>query len=160
MKRIRIAKEADIDDIVELRVAMQIEDWTFTLNQDFSVYSELFYEITKNHVKEHLNQSLFFALMYLEGKPIAMCGLEELGELPQITACTGDNGRHGCIVSVYTKPAYRGKGYQQEVIGCLLDFAKRARFHEITLTTNTPDAMHIYEKFGFRKVSDKYYLEV
>ena len=58
MKKIRIAREADIDDIVELRVAMQIEDWTYTSNQDFSVYSEPFYEITKNHVKEHLNRCI------------------------------------------------------------------------------------------------------
>ena len=160
MKTIIIAKDENIDDIVRLRVKMQIEDWKFTLNKDFSIYSDQFYEITKNYIKEHLNKSLYFALMYLMGKPIAMCGIEELAELPQITVCTENNGRHGCVVSVYTKPEYRCKGYQQETIRYLLDFAKKKCFNDITLTTNTPDAAHIYEKVGFKKISSKYFLGI
>ncbi len=58
MKTIIIANDENIDDIVRLRVKMQIEDWKFTLNKDFSVYSDQFYEITKNYIKEHLNKSL------------------------------------------------------------------------------------------------------
>ena len=160
MRQIIIANDENIDDIVKLRVEMQVEDWGHTLNQDFSMYSDQFYEITKKHLEEHLNKSLYFAVMYSDGDLIAMCGIEALGELPQITVCTEHNGRHGCIVSVYTKPEYRGKGYQQEVIKYLLDFAKEADFNDITLTTNAPDAEHIYEKVGFRKISSKYYLGV
>lgn len=160
MKQIIIANDENINDVVELRVEMQIEDWGKTLNKDFSIYSNQFYEITKNHIKKRLNKSLYFALMYLNEKPIAMCAIEELSELPQITVCTENNGRHCCVVSVYTKPEYRGKGYQQEVIKYLLDFAKKEHFNDITLTTNTPDAAHIYEKFGFKKISNKYFLEI
>ena len=160
MKRIVIANDENIEDIVRLRVKMQIEDWNFTLNKDFSIYSEQFYKITKNHIKEYLNKSLYFALMYLNGEPIAMCGLEELAELPQITVCTESNGRHGCIVSVYTNPEYRCKGYQQETIRYLLNFAKKECFNDITLTTNAPDAVHIYEKVGFKKISGKYFLKI
>lgn len=98
--------------------------------------------------------------MYIDGEPVTVCGIEELSELPQITVCTEDNGRHGCIVSVYTKPEYRGKGYQQETIKLLLDYAKKEGFNDITLTTNTPDAAHIYEKLGFKKISSKYFLNI
>ena len=77
--------------------------------------------------------------MYMDDKPVSMAALEELSELPQITVCNDKNGRHCCLVSVYTKPDYRGKDYQQKVI-------------------NTPDAIHIYEKFGFKKISSKYFL--
>lgn len=160
MKRIVIANNENIDDIVGLRVEMQIEDWENTLSKDFSIYSNQFYEITKNHIKARLNKSLYFALMYLDEKPIAMCGIEELSELPQITVCTENNGRHCCVVSVYTIPEYRGKGYQQEVIKYLLDFAKKEHFNDITLTTNASDAAHIYEKIGFKKISSKYFLEI
>ena len=96
--------------------------------------------------------------MYYENEPIAICALEELSELPQITVCTEPDGRHCCLVSVYTKPAWRGNGYQQELIRYLLDFAKKEGFNDITLTTNTPDAMHIYEKLGFQMISNKYFL--
>lgn len=97
-------------------------------------------------------------MMYLDEKPIAMCAIEELSELPQITVCTDSNGRHCCIVSVYTKPEYRGNGYQQELIRYLLDFAKTEHFNDITLTTNTSDAAHIYQKVGFKMISNKYFL--
>ena len=95
--------------------------------------------------------------MYIEGKPVAMAALEELSELPQITICSAKNGRHCCLVSVYTKPDYRGKGYQQQVIKYLLEFAQSEGFTDIMLTTNTPDAIHIYEKFGFKQISSKYF---
>lgn len=158
MKTLIIAAEQNIDDLVALRVEMQIEDWTNTLNEDFSCYAEPFANITRKHVQAKLNRSLYFALMYLNGEPIAMCGIEELSELPQITVCTECKGRHGCVVSVYTKPQHRGNGYQQELIQYLLDFAKKEHFNNITLTTNTPDAMHIYEKMGFQWISNKYFL--
>lgn len=159
MKKIVIAKNENINDIVDLRVEMQIEDWEQTLGKDFSVYAKQFYEITKKHIETRLNKSLYFALMYLNEKPIAMCGIEELCELPQITVCTERNSRHCCVVSVYTKPKYRRNGYQQELIKYLLEYAKKEHFNDITLTTNTPDAAHIYEKVGFKKISSKYFLE-
>ncbi len=159
MKKIVIAKNGNINDIVDLRVEMQIEDWEQTLGKDFSIYAKQFYEITKKHIETRLNKSLYFALMYFNKNPIAMCGIEELCELPQITICTESNSRHCCVVSVYTKPKYRGKGYQQEIIKYLLEYAKKEHFNDITLTTNTPDAAHIYEKVGFKKISSKYFLE-
>lgn len=159
-KNITIAKEENIDDIVALRVEMQIEDWNHTLNKDFSGYAQEFARITKRHIAEKLNSSLFFAVLYVDKKAVAMCAIEELYELPQITVCLDKNGRHCCIVSVYTKPAYRGRGYQQQLISYLLDFAKSRNFHDITLTTNTPDAVHIYEKAGFRYISNKYFLNL
>lgn len=158
MKELRIATEENIEDIVALRVQMQIEDWNKTLNRDFSCYSAAFADISRKHIQKRLNQSIYFALLYLEGKAIAMCAIEELPELPQITVCLNPGGRHCCVVSVYTKPEYRGHGYQQSLIRYLLDFAKKERFTDITLTTNTPDAAHIYEKVGFTRISDKYFL--
>lgn len=137
---------------------MQIEDWGVTLGKDFSNYAGQFAEITRNHLIDRLGKSIYFAMMYLDKQPIAMCAIEELSELPQITVCTEPKGRHCCIVSVYTKPEHRGKGYQQELIPYLLNFARTKHFNDITLTTNTPDAAHIYEKAGFRKISEKYFL--
>lgn len=158
MKDLVIATDNNIDDIVALRVEMQIEDWNTTLNKDFSCYAEQFADITRKHLQEKLNQSIYFALMYFDDEAIAMCAIEELSELPQITVCTDNNGRHCNLVSVYTKPEYRCNGYQQELIRLLLDFAKEEQFNDITLTTNTPDAAHIYEKIGFKQISNKYFL--
>ncbi len=160
MIKMLIAQPENIDDITRLRVEMQIEDWNKTLSDDFSCYADDFAVITKRHLIEKLNKSIFFGVMYFDNKPIAICALEELSELPQITVCTEKNGRHCCLVSVYTKPDFRGAGYQQKLIKHLLEFAKRQGFNDITLTANTPDAIHIYEKIGFKLISNKYFLNL
>ena len=157
-KKMIIADSSNIDDIVTLRVEMQIEDWMNTLGKDFSTHSDEFAKITRKHLIEKLNKSMYFAMMYIDDKPAAMCALKELSELPQITVCTDKNGRHYCLVSVYTRPDYRGNGHQQELIKYLLKFAKLEHFNDITLTTNTPNAIHIYEKAGFKQISNKYFL--
>lgn len=105
MNKTAIATFENIDDIVDLRVEMQIEDWNKTLGKDFSCYSDEFAQITKNHLEDKLNTSIFFAVIYIDDKPVAMAALEELTELPQITVCCDKNGRHCYLVSVYTKPA-------------------------------------------------------
>lgn len=159
MKKMVIADRSNLEDLVSLRVEMQIEDWNQTLGKDFSEYAEDFANRTRRHMEEKLNQSLYFAILYVDDQPVAICGLEELSELPQITICTDPAGRHCCIVSVYTKPQDRGKGYQQELLKYLIQFAKTKHFNDITLTTNSPDAIHIYEKLGFHKISEKFFLE-
>lgn len=161
MLNIKIAELSDIDSIATLRVEQQIEDWNHTAaDKDYSKYAEGFKIITKNYLLSRLNKSIYFALMYIDASPIAMCALEESGSLPQITLCENKDLRCGSIVSVYTKPDFRGRGYQQRLLKSLLSFAKETGFGEITLTTNTPDAKHIYEKSGFEYISDKYYLKL
>ena len=157
---IKIADISDIEDVVYLRVKQQIEDWNKTsLNKNYSKYELNFFQITKKHILTRLNKSIYFALMYIKNTPVAICGLEELNELPQITACEQRNSRSGNLVSVYTRPEHRGKGYQQKLLKKLLEFAKFQRFADITLTTNTSNAKHIYEKLNFKYISDKYYMK-
>ena len=157
-RTLQMATERNITDIVSLRVEMQIEDWYKTLHKDFSAYTDEFSKITKEYLERNLNKSIFFAMMYFDCLPIAMCAVEEVVGLPQITVCMKQNARQGALASVYTRPQYRGQGYQQELLRYLLDFAKKENFSEITLTTNTPDAIHIYEKAGFERISDKFFM--
>ena len=62
MTKIVIADSDNINDIVTLRVEMQIEDWNKTLGKDFSCYSDEFAQITNKHLTERLNKSIFFAI--------------------------------------------------------------------------------------------------
>ena len=159
LNRIVRADLSHIDTITDMRVRQQVEHWTHTLGEDFSVYAQHYREITASYLRRRLNHSLFYVLKYADGMPVAMCALEEQDELPPITVCM-ENKRHGWVVSVYTMPEHRGRGYQQSLMQELLALARERGFGDVTLTTNRPDAIHVYEKAGFRHVSDKYFLEL
>lgn len=161
MIKIKIADINDIDAIVSLRVEQQVEDWNHTSkNKDYSVYTDKFSVITKNYLISNLNKSIYFAVMYFDDSLIAICAIEKIEELPQIIICEKQNSLSGSLVSVYTKPDFRGRGYQQKLLEELLKFAKLRNFTDITLSCNTPDAKHIYKKIGFRYISDKYYFKI
>ena len=151
--RIVRADLSHIDVIADMRVAQQVENWTNILSKDFAVYASQYREVTVSYLRRRLNHSLFYVLKYADNKPVAMCALEEQDELPPITVCM-ENKRHGWVVSVYTKPEHRGKGYQQALMKELLQMARERGFGDVTLTTNRPDAIHVYEKAGFQHTSD------
>ena len=157
--RIVRADLSHIEAITDMRVAQQVEHWTHTLDKDFSVYAEQYRRVTEGYLRRRLNHSLLYVLKYVDNEPVAMCALEEQDELPPITVCI-ENKRHGWVVSVYTMPAHRGRGYQQALMQELLQMARERGFGDVTLTTNRPDAIHVYEKAGFRHVSDKYFLKL
>lgn len=158
---IRIADKDDIEIIAKLRTEQQIEDWNFTSSdKDYSVYADRFFDLTKEYLNENLNMNMFFAIMVLDDIPVAMCAINVLNSLPQITVCEVFDAKAGEIVSVYTRKQYRGKGCQQKLLRFLLDFAQNQRFSDLVLTTNTEDAQHIYRKLGFRYISNKYYLNI
>lgn len=152
MTEIKICTKEDIETIAHMRADQQIEDW----GEEYRQYAERFYGETKVHLEKHLGESLFFFMLFSDGEPAAMCALEETGELPQINICVGEISRHGYLVSVYTKPEYRGRGYQQMLIKELLDFAREKRFATLSLTTNEEISKHIYRKAGFSYLSDKF----
>ena len=157
--RIVRADLSHIDVIADMRVAQQVENWTNILDKDFGVYAEQYRQVTVSYLQRRLNHSLFYVLKYVDDEPVAMSALEEQDELPPITVCM-ENKRHGWVVSVYTKPEYRGRGYQQALMKDLLQMARERGFGDVTLTTNRPDAIHVYEKAGFRHTSDKYFLKL
>ncbi len=157
--RIVRADLSHIDVIADMRVAQQVENWTNILGKDFAVYAAQYREVTVSYLRRRLNHSLFYVLKYVADEPVAMCALEEQDELPPITVCM-ENKRHGWVVSVYTRPEHRGQGYQQALMPELLKLARERGFGDVTLTTNRPDAIHVYEKAGFRHTADKYFLKL
>ena len=157
--RIVRADLSHIDVIADMRVAQQVENWTNILDKDFAVYAAQYRDVAAGYLRRRLNHSLFYVLKYVADEPVAMCALEEQDELPPITVCI-DNKRHGWIVSVYTRPEHRGRGYQQALMKELLQMARERGFGDVTLTTNRPDAIHVYKKAGFRHTSDKYFLKL
>ena len=54
----------------------------------------------------------------------------------------------------------RGQHLGTLLYEAVLALARERGFGDVTLTTNRPDAIHVYEKAGLRHLSDKYFLEL
>jgi ribosomal protein S18 acetylase RimI-like enzyme len=65
------------------------------------------------------------------------------------------------IVNVYTKPEYRGKGYQQKLFKHCMEFLEKEGIRFVELKTLNEVAKHIYKKFGFidDDIALKYYFK-
>lgn len=109
---IKIADFSDLNEIVNLRVYQQIEDWNNTNHKkDYSVYAKSFYKVTKEYLSERLNKDIVFALRYTDGKAVSLCGLQVKESLSQITVCENGSEKSAELVSVYTVPDCRERIY-------------------------------------------------
>ena len=156
MTEVKICTKDDIEKITEMRVSQQIEDW----GDDFRQFAGDFYIRTEKFLRENLERNIFFCMLLVNGEPAAMSAVEDTCELPQINLCAEKNGRHGYLVSVYTKPEYRGQGYQQMLMEEILKLARIKGFTTLSLTTDNEAAKHIYTKFGFKFLSEKFNLDL
>lgn len=61
------------------------------------------------------------------------------------------------LVAVYTRPEARGRGYSQELTQFVIEEVKKRGASEIKLTVNVDqkDAVHVYEKAGFKIIETK-----
>lgn len=69
------------------------------------------------------------------------------------------NGKKAYITCVYTDEDYRCKGIQNILMQKILDFLKEIECKKIELDVTNPNAIKLYEKFGFKKFNEKYNLE-
>lgn len=63
------------------------------------------------------------------------------------------------IVWIEINNNYSGNGYAQEVLKWAIDFAKESGYKYLTLEVpgNSPNARHIYDKFGFKETGRNEY---
>ncbi len=137
---IRLADIKDIDELCDLRVSQQKDDWDDEYEDKFDLY-----HTTKKYLEKHLNKDVYLFLNIADGKIVATCGLQIIEYLPQCN----DNGRYGFIFNVFTLREYRRKGLQYELIEKVIKFAKERELCEISLSSDSDDAIKLYKKFGF-----------
>lgn len=67
--------------------------------------------------------------------------------MPQCVKC----GKEGYICDVFTLREYRRKGIQTKLIGECIKFAKEQNLEILKLSSDNPEAISIYKKYGFEK---------
>lgn len=137
---IRQANMNDIDVLSELRILQQQDDWEEDYEDKFDLY-----ERTKEYLNKHLNEDLYMFVNIVDDKMVSTCGLQIIEYLPQCV----DNGMQGFICNVFTLRDYRRRGLQRELIEEVIKFAKEKNLCEISLSSDSEDAIKLYKSFGF-----------
>lgn len=136
----RLANVKDINDLCELRVLEQMDDWGKEFEDKFDLFNS-----TKKFLKNHLNKDFYMFVEEVDNKIISTCGLQIIDYMPQCN----DNGRQGFICNVFTRKEFRNKGIQTNLMKKVLDFAKTQNLCELDLSTDNNVAISIYKKLGF-----------
>ncbi|MFJ6414224.1 GNAT family N-acetyltransferase [Terribacillus saccharophilus] len=109
--------------------------------------------------KQPLPDSYINAFKSINSDPnnelIVACYGREIIGVQQITFTpfiTYQGGSRATIEGVRTVPSVRGKGVGSELIKWAIQRAKKRGCHIVQLTTdkNRPEALHFYEKLGFK----------
>ena len=87
----RIANKNDIDEIAQIRIKQQQDDW----KNDYDNKNDLL-NTTKIYLEKHLNSDFFCFIEEMNNNIIATCCLQVIELLPQCN----DNGKQG----IYTEP--------------------------------------------------------
>lgn len=152
-----IYKKADVNDIDAL-VDLKIKQTLFYYNRDGLVMKNE--NIARENIKKILLQELnktiyFFVAINEENKVIACNGVVIHQMVPSDSFL---NGKKAYITSVYTDEEYRRKGIQNKLMKMVLDFLREVEISKIELDASNPNAIRLYEKFGFKKDNTKYIL--
>lgn len=139
---IRLATLDDIEQLTNLRILQQHEDW----GSEYTDYDSNFYNRTLNALDDFLScESGVIFIAEIKGEIIATCGLQKINMLPQCN----DDGKYGYIFNVFTVKEYRKQGIQSMLIEKVLKYSKEMGFTEIKLETDSEIAINLYKKFGF-----------
>lgn len=142
------ADKSDIEQLTELRIAYLIEDFgtlsdddVQKLRQQIPVYFE-----------KHLNKDAIAFIAKDESgiAAVALLLIEEKPANPNFI-----HGKTGEVLSVYTKPEHRRKGYSSKLISMLTDYAEQNSIDRVDLLATEPGCP-VYKKAGFKEYKSKY----
>lgn len=137
---IRKASIEDVEKLCELRMLQQQDDWEEDYEDKFNLY-----ERTKEYLNKHLNKDLYMFLNVVDKRIVSTCGLQIIEYLPQCV----DNGVQGFICNVFTLKDYRRRGLQRELLEEVIRFSKENNLCEISLSSDSEQAIKLYKSFGF-----------
>ena len=106
------------------------------------------------YFEKHLNRDIFCYLIREQGEAVA-CAFLLVTEKPASPMFI--TGKCGTVMNVYTKPAYRKKGYGKKVMDALLQDAKNMQLSYVELKS-TEDGYPLYRAVGFEDDVPQYHL--
>ena len=147
----------DLEQMVNLRIAIQNYDLKYIKEEDIVLNEELLIKNTKKYIEEHLDKNLFMFGLFINDELVANCGYYLDEHFPTYN---NTNGYYGYICNVFTKEEYRGKGFQRKVFNECFDYAKKMGITSFKLSSKNEIAINMYKSFGFKQIDNMYSCKV
>ena len=157
MNEVKKLDEKDIEQILELRIALQNYDKKYFKENEIVVNQEELKGNTKAYLKDNLNKNLFLFGCYENAILVVVCGFYLERHFPTYRS---ENGQTAYICNVYTRPEYRRKGYQRKAFEYCLDYAKKNKIRKFKLDSKNEIAIKFYKEYGFKKIDNNYGLSL
>ena len=146
--RVEAASVADIEQLVELRIAYLLDDFGELSDEEEAELRELL----PSYLRYHLGRTLHaFVAREADGEKIAACAWLLLVEKPPSPRFP--RGHCGILFNVYTLPECRRRGLARRVMGTLIDDAA-ARDLDVLELHATEQGYQLYREMGFE--DDRY----
>lgn len=143
------AEIKDINQLTELRLAYLKEDYGKLDEDDIKKISQ----DLPGYFKKNLNQNIFCYLIK-DKEEIIACAFLLVIEKPVSPAFI--TGKTGMVLNVFTKPAYRHRGYAKMIMNKLLQDAVEKNLSVVELKS-TEDGYRLYKSVGFTDEMSKYH---
>ncbi len=137
----RKALQKDIEQIIELRIQLLIEEGAY---QQIDITDEL-----KEYFYSELNNSLIIGVAEEDNKIISTSSVIFQKYPPSFG---NSKGMRAYITNVYTQPQYRRKGINSKIMDLLVEEIKKRGISYIWLWA-TEQGIPMYKKYGFKDLT-------
>ncbi len=138
----RFATNVDIDQLVDLRVLMQLEVNKFSEMQVTAEYREK----VKMYFQDALQNKKYFSAVAESGS--AIVGTAGVCFYEKPPSLFGGTGLVGYVTNVYTMESFRGQGVGTELMRKLNELAQNLQADKLHLGATT-DGLSIYKAVGY-----------
>ena len=139
---IRLANEADVEQLTELRLEMRRERETVPL----TIEPEAFKNATERFFSETLADGSFVSAIAFDGAEAVACSGLSIQRVPPSYGNPG--GMRGYITNMYTRPSWRRKGLAVRLLDMLVEEARKRGCQWLYLNASAA-GRPVYERYGF-----------
>lgn len=142
------ATKEDIDELIRMRIAYMMDDFGSVTDQERKgMETQL-----PDYFSRKLGTELIAFVAKEEDRIVSVAYLHVI-EMPANSILL--NGLYGEVLSVYTEPAFRGKGICTKLMNNLVEYGKKMGLGRIDLSA-TDEGYPIYAKIGFKDKEHRY----
>ncbi|MCL2863980.1 MAG: GNAT family N-acetyltransferase [Lachnospiraceae bacterium] len=146
-----VYKKASFNDI-DLLVETRLEVLRAINRLNAAVDLKFFKDQSRAYFEKALKEDSHVAYVVFDnGQFIGSGGISFYQILPSYY---NQSGMWGCIMNMYTHPAYRRRGIANHTLDMLVETAHSRNVTNITLET-TQESRVLYEKYGFRDLDNE-----